>query len=1475
MKSAVGLYDPENEHDSCGVGLAVNINGNKDHRIVEYGLQILENMEHRGAENADGKTGDGTGITVQIPHDFITKFLKISVPEVGRYGTGIIFLPKDKKDEGACLSVLREECQRYGLHEICLREVPVDHDVPGPQAQYSEPNITQVFLTSYDGQDILEHKLYSVRKRVSNRVAGSNIDSKDDFYICSLSTRTVNYKGMLTPIQLRTYYRDLTNPEFKSAIAMVHSRFSTNTLPMWKLAQPFRMLCHNGEINTIKGNRSWTKARESVLETPLLPDLKELFPIMQDGMSDSATLDNMFEFLTMSGKSMANALSIMIPESWNDKNPISDSLKAYYEYHSIPMEPWDGPAAVLFTDGRYAGGMLDRNGLRPARYSITKEGLFILASEAGVIQIQESDLEESGRLMPGKMMLIDTAEGRVIYDPEIKREISSAYPYRTWLETNRLDLDTVSSGRMVNRWVNDTSAMMVEFGYSQEDVTKILIPMITQVKEPVGSTGYDAPLAILSDKPQRLFNYFRQSFAQVTNPPIDPIREQLVMSITGYIGSINRNVLMPTPVNCKIVKVKHPVITNRELDLLKNISYRGFSTTVIPMTFDLADGPEGLEKALKKICQQAEASVDNNISYIILSDRFVDKDHVAIPSVLAVSAVHQYLVHNKKRMQTDIIVETGEPREVMHFALLFGYGANVINPYMAYNIIEKIVKEQEDIKIDVDTAERNYIKVLESGLLKIMSKMGIATIRSYRGSRLFEAIGIDREVCAKYFAHTVSNIGGLKLTDIAGEAISVHETAFGQNDKEIVLEDQGLYNYRKGGERHSWNPDTVKWLHQAVRESDEEAYKQFAEMEDSGSFFIRDIMEIKKGKAVPLREVEPAVNITKRFVAEGISFGAISTEAHETLADAMNRLGAQSNTGEGGEDPKRFKLTADGRDLCSKVKQIASGRFGVTAQYLVNAEEIQIKVAQGAKPGEGGQLMEYKVDKVIAATRHCIPGITLISPPPHHDIYSIEDLKQLIFDLKCINPTARVSVKLVSEAGVGTVAAGVAKAGADVILISGADGGTGASPLSSIRYAGLPWELGIAEAQQTLMLNNLRGRVRLQVDGQMKTGRDVIISALLGAEEYGFATAPMVAIGCIMCRKCQTNTCPVGIATQDPLRRAKFKGTPENVMNYFRFLAEDVRRHLAVMGYRSLDEIIGRADLIVRKPMIGKKSDNADIVQIVKMFKGDRICTTGQGDIIKDILDKRMIKDANIALDAGDSVKLEYGICNVDRSVGTMLSGVVTKRGLSLKDSAIQITFKGTAGQSFGAFLSQGMTFYLKGQANDFVGKGLSGGRIAVFREDHVPRFNVIAGNTLLYGATSGEVYIAGVVGERFCVRNSGAIAVAEGAGDHCCEYMTGGRAVLLGNVGRNFAAGMSAGIAYVLNDEGDFDRHCNMDMVELLLVDSLADRTELRRILEDHVRYTGSQKAKDILADWDKNVTRFLKVMPIGYKKILESQNQ
>lgn len=1464
MNHPIGLYDPGNEKDSCGVGLAVNIDGSKDHRIVEYGLQILENMEHRGAENADGKTGDGAGITVQIPHDFI-KSLNIPVPEVGRYGAGIVFLPKDESRADACMKVLREECDRYALHIIAERPVPVDHSIPGPLALETEPKMIQVFVTGYDSPDVLERKLYCVRMRTENRV------NEDDFYICSLSSRCIVYKGMLTPAQIRAYYKDLADPDFKTAIAMVHSRFSTNTFPMWKLAQPFRMLCHNGEINTIKGNRSWMKARESVLQSPLLPDMQSLFPIVQEGMSDSASLDNVFEFLTMSGKSMPNSLSIMIPESWNNKNPIPDSLKAYYEYHSILMEPWDGPAAVLFTDGRYAGGMLDRNGLRPARYSLTRDGIFILASEAGVIQIPEADLEESGRLMPGKMMLIDTAEGKVMYDSEIKGKLSSAYPYRDWLERNRVDLNEVSSGREVIRSVDDMPEKLADFGYTQEDIAKIIEPMAVQAKEPAGSTGFDAPLAVLSDKPQRLFDYFRQMFAQVTNPPIDPIREELVMSIMGYIGSIHQNVLDPTPKHCKIIKIRHPVITNRELDLLMNLRYRGFETTVIPMTFPVSDGPEGLEKAIRKICASAEAAVDGGGSYIILSDRSADKDNVPVPSLLAVSAVHQYLVEKKKRVQTGIIVESGEPREVMHFALLFGYGANAVNPYMAYALIDGMVRD-EKIKIDAETAERNYIRALEKGILKIMSKMGIATIRSYRGSGLFEAVGIDREVADLYFGGTVSHIGGIKLADIAEDALAYHRAAFSGGVPQI--EDRGVYAYRKGGEKHSWNPESVKALHGAVRENDEEAYKSFAEAEDGGLFFVRDLMDVKKGSRVPLREVESAESIMKRFVGEGISFGAISKEAHETFAEAMNRIGGQSNTGEGGEDPARFKVMPDGRNLRSAVKQVASGRFGVTARYLVNADEIQIKIAQGAKPGEGGQLPGPKVDAKIAATRHTIPGITLISPPPHHDIYSIEDLKQLIFDMKCINPTARVSVKLVSEAGVGTVAAGAVKAGADVILISGADGGTGASPLSSIRYAGLPWELGLAEVQQTLVINGLRNRVRLQTDGQLKTGRDVVISALLGAEEYGFATAPMVAMGCIMCRKCQTNACPAGIATQDPEKRTRFKGSPEHVINYLRFVAEDVRRHLSAMGFRSLDEIIGRADLIERKNMQGRrKVSSVDISLITAAVPAGKTDPEYRTEISPNILDRRMIKDANTALDSGTPVRLNYGICNVDRSVGTMLSGEVARRCTDLNDDTIKITFSGTAGQSFGAFLSKGMTSVLKGQANDYVGKGLSGGKIAIFREENVPRCNVIAGNTCLYGATSGEAYIAGKVGERFCVRNSGAVAVAEGAGDHCCEYMTGGRVVIIGEAGRNFAAGMSAGVAYVLNDTGDFDRHCNMDMVELSPVDLPQDRTELKRMLENHLKYTGSAKAKSLLDDWDGSVGRFLKVMPIGYKKLLESR--
>ena len=1465
MIGPIGLYDPEYEKDSCGVGLAVNIDGRKEHRIVDYGLRILDNMEHRGAENADGKTGDGTGITVQIPHAFFVS-LGIRVPEAGKYGAGLVFLPRDEGSAERCLSAIRAECDRYGIYEIACREVPVDHSVPGPQAKASEPRIVQLFLTSYDSQATLDRKLYSLRLRAANAVASSDIAGKEDFYICSMSTRTITYKGMLTPAQLRDYYPDLSDPKFESAIAMVHSRFSTNTFPMWKLAQPFRMLCHNGEINTIRANRQWMSARESVLGTELLPDLKELFPLIEPGMSDSASLDNVFEFLTMSGKSVPNALSVLIPESWNNKNPIPDSLKAYYEYHSILMEPWDGPAAVLFTDGRLAGGMLDRNGLRPARYTVTEDGMFILASETGVIQFPEREVRESGRLRPGKMILIDTAEGRIVHDGEIKSALSSAYPYRDWLDRNRLDLDEVSSGRSVGREVDDYETKLAEFGYSVEEVNRVIVPMMLQSKEPVGSTGYDSALPIMSDSRQRLFSYFRQAFAQVTNPPIDPIREELVMTLTGYIGSIHRNMLMPSPENCRIVKVRHPIITNRELDLLKNLRYRGFRTSVIPMLF--TEG-ESLEEALDRICRMADVAVKEGGSYIILSDRGTDSTHIPIPSVLAVSAVHQHLLAEKLRLQTDIIVESGEPRETMHFALLFGYGANVINPYMAFAVIDRETGNEPDIKIDVDTAERNYIRAAEKGLLKIMSKMGIATIRSYRGCMLFEAVGISKEVCDRYMGGTPSSVGGMSLADIRQDAVAAHRDAIANGG---ILPDTGFYSYRKGGERHSWAPANVRALREAASNNDSGAYGRFADSADSGHLFVRDVMDLREGTPVPLKDVEPAESIMRRFVAEGISFGAISKEAHETIAEAMNSIGAMSNTGEGGEDPERAR-NRDVRDICSKVKQVASGRFGVTAEYLVSAEEIQIKVAQGAKPGEGGQLLSHKVDATIAAMRHCIPGITLISPPPHHDIYSIEDLKQLIFDLKCINPGVRVSVKLVSTAGIGTIAAGVAKAGADTILVSGADGGTGASPLSSLRYAGMPWEVGLAETQQTLMLNGLRGRVRLQVDGQLRTGRDIVIAALLGAEEFGFATSLLVSMGCMMCRKCQTNTCPAGIATQDPVNRAKFRGCPDDIRNYLRFVAEDVRRHLSALGFRSLAEAVGRSDMIVRRKAEGRRSDSVDISRLLVPVDGDRSRTAGQEDMTKDVLDRRIIADAMHSVESGRKVDLNYSIINVDRSVGTMLSGTIIKEGLDLEDGSVNVTFTGTAGQSFGAFLCKGITFELIGQANDFVGKGLSGGRIVVHHRERIPEPNVIAGNTVLYGATSGEVYIAGSVGERFCVRNSGAIAVAEGAGDHCCEYMTGGCTVILGDVGRNFAAGMSAGIAYVLNDSGDFDRHCNMDMVELQLVESEEDRDRLRRILEDHLRYTGSRKVKEILDDWHNSVGRFLKVMPIGYKNVLEGK--
>ena len=1465
-----GLYDPTDDRDSCGVGLAVSLDGERTHRTVEIGLRLLEKMAHRGAENGDGKTGDGAGILVQIPHRFIAS-LGIPVPEPGRYGTGLVFLPKDAACADRFMGLFKAVCQRFAVQVIAVREVPVDHSVPGPMAMEGEPRIVQVFVSSYDSPDTLERKLFRIRKIVGNTISASEYEGRGDFYICSLSTRTMVYKGMLTPRQLRDYYPDLSDPLFESAIAMVHSRFSTNTLPAWRLAQPFRMLCHNGEINTIRANRSWMQARESVMSTDRIPNIEEIFPVMQQGMSDSATLDNVFEFLTMAGKSMPNALSIMIPESWNDRNPIPDSLKAYYEYHSILMEPWDGPAAVLFTDGTLAGGMLDRNGLRPARYSVTSDGMMVLASEAGVIPFRPEDVVETGRLRPGKMIMVDTSTGRILRDAEIKEALASAYPYRDWLEKNRLDLDRLSSGRQVGRAVQGYARMLAEFGYTSEDIVRVMEPMVVAGKEAIGSTGFDAPLAVMSDRPQLLFNYFRQMFAQVTNPPIDPIREELVMSTMGYIGSVHQSILDPTPRHCKVVKARHPVITNRELDLLRNLRYRGFTAVTLDTTFPADGAPGALEAEIGRLCREAEAAVDSGASYIVLSDRAVSDSRAPMPSLLALSAVHQHLVRAEKRLQTALVVESGEPRDVMHFALLIGYGANAVNPYLALAAVQDMV-DTGRVKMDADTAEAMYLKAIDKGLLKIMSKMGVATMRSYRGSRLFEAVGIDGGVADRYFGGTVSAVGGIGLDGIAAEYLAMHKAALEGAD--AMAEDAGVYASRKDGERHSWSPEAVKALRAAAVSGDGKDYEKFASLVDGRRFFLRDLLETKAGTPVPLDEVEPAESIMKRFEVAAISFGAIGLEAHETLAEAMNSIGSRSNTGEGGEDPSRFRIGPDGRNTRSAVKQVSSARFGVTAEYLVNADELQIKVAQGAKPGEGGQLMGFKVDKVIAATRHTIPGITLISPPPHHDIYSIEDLKQLIYDLKCINPAAKISVKLVSEAGVGTVAAGVAKAGADAIAICSGDGGTGASPLSSLRYAGSPWETGLAEVQQALVANGLRGRVSVQADGQLKTGRDVIVAALLGAEQFGFATAPMVAMGCIMCRKCQTNTCPVGIATQDPERRKRFAGTKDDIIRYWRMMAEDVRRRLAAMGFRSFDDIVGRADLLEQIPSEGKTA-SLDLSPLTVVVDGDRRLSTGQPDIIGDVLDRRLIEDAMDSMVTGRGCDLSYQIGNVDRSAGTMLAGEIARRRLDLADDTIRVEFTGAAGQSFGAFLTKGVTFRLKGIANDYVGKGLSGGRIIVTPGDRAPEGNVIAGNTLLYGATAGELYVNGSVGERFCVRNSGAIAVAEGAGDHCCEYMTGGRVVVLGRCGRNFAAGMSAGIAYVYDEDGDFDRHCNMDMVELSLVESAEDVNELRSIVQRHHDLTGSPKAAEILRNWDLELPRFIKVMPVGYKLLLEQESE
>ncbi len=1470
-----GLYQSSYEHDACGVGMVVNIHGGKSHELVDNALKVLENMEHRGAETRD-KTGDGAGIMVQIPHEFIL-LQGIPVPEKGRYGTGLVFLPKDEQEQEGILSVMIEEIEREGLQLMHVRVVPTCPEVLGKAARDVEPEIRQIFVTgaTEEQTDTLDRILYKIRKRIENRI------KNNDFYVCSLSSKNIIYKGMLTSGQLRRYFPDLSNPYFTSGLALVHSRFSTNTFPTWSLAQPFRLLAHNGEINTIRGNRGWMKARESVLSSEALGNIKDLCPIVQEGMSDSASLDNVFEFLMMSGLSLPQAMAILVPESFNDKNPISEDLKAFYEYHSILMEPWDGPAALLFSDGRYAGGMLDRNGLRPSRYTITKQGMMVVASEVGVMDFEPGDVVSKGRLQPGKILLVDTQEGKIYFDGEIKEQLAKAHPYQKWLNENRVQLEKLKSGRHVDNSVSNLESKLVNFGFGQEDIDRTIVPMATTAQEPVSAMGNDTPLAIISDRPQLFFNYFRQQFAQVTNPAIDPIREELVMSLTEYIGAVGTSILTPDASNCKMVRLPQPVLTNTQLDILCNIRYKGFKTKILATLFDVERGEIGLRQALDELCKEAEASVDEGVNYIILSDRNIDEKHTAIPSLLAVSAVHHYLINVGKRVQTALIVESGEIRETMHAALLLGYGASALCPYMTFAILDDLVKRGK-IQEEYTTAEKNYIKAVDKGLKKIMSKMGISTIRSYRGAKIFESIGLSEDLLRRYFGTEVSTIGGIGLKEIARDAIRMHDAA----KKPTFLQNQGQFSWRKDGILHAWNPETIANLQLATRLGSYKKFKEWAALVDEKEtpIFLRDLFSWEKAiKPTPIDEVEPVESIVKHFVTGAMSFGALSIEAHEALAIAMNKLGTRSNTGEGGEDNARYHAEVDGISLSSKTKQIASGRFGVTAEYLVNAEEIQIKVAQGAKPGEGGQLPGFKVNEIIAKTRNAIPGISLISPPPHHDIYSIEDLAQLIFDLKNINPTAAVSVKLVAESGVGTIAAGVAKAKADLIVISGAEGGTGASPASSIRFAGISPEIGLAETQQTLVKNGLRNHVRLQTDGQLKTAKDVIVMAMLGADEFSFGTLPLIVLGCVMMRKCNTNTCPMGVATQNPELRKHFQGHADYVVNFFTFLAEQVREYLSEIGVRSLKEIIGHTELIkVDTSHATDKQKTIDFTRLLykpetsKALYWNREAYT----MVSGVKDEEIIRAAQKTIDQQEEVTLDYAIRNTDRATTTMLSGIIAKKygEKGLPEDTINIKFKGSAGQSFGAFAVRGLNLKLEGECNDYFGKGLSGGRISIlpptrsssaFRAED----NTIAGNTGLYGATSGEIYINGKVGERFAVRNSGAIAVIEGAGDHCCEYMTGGRVVVLGDTGRNFAAGMSGGVAYVWDHKHNFDYFCNMDMVEINLVEDGVSRKELLELIRQHYLHTGSALAGRMLDDWNHYCEEFIQVVPIEYKRVLQEE--
>jgi glutamate synthase (NADPH/NADH) large chain len=1524
-----GLYRPEDEHDSCGIGFVADIKGRPSHAILQRGIEVLERMEHRGAESADNKTGDGSGVLLQIPHDYYKKLIP-GLPEPGTYGTGLAFLPGlgDKKNDGLrelCKALIDRTAAASGLEVFAWRDVPTENRGIGAVAASLEPLVSQlVLLPVSPGAEAsdLEFRLYLFRKRLEKALRNEKAlkASRWECYFPSLSSRTVVYKGMLMPNQLKCYYPELQDERIQTAVALVHSRFSTNTFPDWPLAQPFRMVAHNGEINTIRGNRFWMEAREAILSHPRFGgDLKDLFPLIEPGRSDSASFDNMLELLVLSGRSLPHALMMLIPEAWNNRNPIPEDLKAFYEYHACLMEPWDGPASMVFCDGRYVGGTLDRNGLRPSRYTVTKDGLIVMASETGVQDFEAAEVAYKGRLLPGKLLLVDLAEGRIIPDTEAKLRVRETRPYAAWVAKNLVTLDQDNEDPLGDPlFTDDRAALFMEraAGYTREDLERLLLPMAETGQEPTSSMGTDTPLAIFSDKSQRLYAYFKQVFAQVTNPPIDSIREDLVMTLTSFIGP-QGNLLEEAETHCRRIKVLNPILTAGDLERLKALNPREFPHRVLDATFYVpleqlegrggagGTGNSSLEIALDRLTAEAVKAVEEGTALLILSDRAglsPESGRCAIPALLAAGALHHGLIKAGLRMKASIIVESSEPRELMHFALLFGYGADLVVPYGALAALAAIYRRggkgpgEAELKGDYVHGKKQYLKGLQKAMLKVMSKMGTSTLRSYRGAEVFEAVGLGPEVIGKCFRGTGSRIGGAGFAELEAEAVAHYRAARAAHGRmgerlspaDLLLAGDGQYRWRKKGENHAWNPQTIYLLQWAARTGDYGKFKEFTAAADAlnrSPHVIRGLLDfVQPDAAIPLDEVESVEAVMKRFTTGAMSFGSISREAHETIAAAMNSIKGRSNSGEGGENPERFAVRSDGVWTRSAIKQVASGRFGVTSEYLANAEEIQIKIAQGAKPGEGGQLPGHKVDVQIARTRHSTPGVTLISPPPHHDIYSIEDLAELIFDLKNANPAARISVKLVSETGVGTIAAGVAKAHADNILISGYDGGTGASPQSSIRHAGLPWELGLSETHQVLVRNGLRGRVRLMTDGQLKTGRDIVIAGMLGAEEFGFGTSALIVLGCVMMRKCHENTCPMGVATQDPELRRRFCGKSEYLINFFRFLAQETREIMASLGVRRFDDLVGRTDFLVQRKSGKPKSAAVDLGDLLHKEEGPGFipggreirCVQDQIHQIRRVLDRELIEKCFAALDRKIPSSLQLRVRNTDRAVGAMLSYEVSRRfgGQGLPENFVTVDFTGSAGQSFGAFLAKGITFRLAGDSNDYLGKGLSGGRIvaapppgSTFKSNE----NIIVGNTVLYGATSGELYAAGVAGERFCVRNSGALAVVEGTGDHCAEYMTGGALVVLGPVGRNFAAGMSGGIAYVLDRDGNFEFFLNKGMVELSGLENEEDENFVKDMVRKHIYWTGSAYGASILEGWEEFRPQFIKVLPVEYKRALQ----